>query len=288
MGLHFDSAHRLNQLLRNVSTVTDLDPEIDRLREQFDSFERTAGHPAAVDSLAAAVAAGENEALPVLFAASLAEVAGTAQAAAEVVSQVRQRVQRKIRDRMAENGTATYTVIAGLFDAATAAFMAATAAVDVEASADAVVDLSDKARKLWRSAPNLADDLDRVAIALHSAAVLAGIAADDPAGKILVCVDADGTETDAIRAAWDIKETQLRNARSAANNSVFTDHPTVIMSRCGRWSALLRAGAVIRPCPADELIEHRRPKPIPEEVTVFQLEDPPAVTAPRGGRITVL
>jgi len=245
MALHRDSTYRLTQLLRQVSAVAALEPDIERLRGHLDTFERNAGQTRVLDLLAAGVAEGKTD-QPLLFTAALAEQAATPQAAAEIVAGVRQRMHRIIRDRAAATGTTIYAQAADQFDAAVAKLLAANAVVDIEAPAEAVVDLADKARKAWRDAPGLAADLDRLAVSLHAAAVLAGLAADDHAGEIKVCVEAGDCDPGTIKSVWNIRDTEARAARAAANAGVMTGLPTPTRTRCGRWSALIRAGATIR------------------------------------------
>ena len=245
MALHRDSAHRVTQLLRQASAVAALDPEIESLRGRLDAFERSAGQHRVLDLLAASVAEGHTD-QPLLFAAALAEQNATPQAAAEIVAGVRQRMHRIIRDRAAAHGSGMYTEAAKKFDAAAAKLLAANAVVDIEAPAEAVVDLADKARRAWREAPDLAAELDRYAVSLHACAVLAGLAADDHGGEIQICVDAGDCDPATIEAAWNIRDTEARAARAASNAGVMIGMPTPTRTRCGRWSALLALGAVIR------------------------------------------
>lgn len=246
MALHRDTAHRLTQLLRAVAAVTPLDDGIDRLRAQLASFESTAGQPPVLDQLAAAVIAGDTDNQPLLWSAALAEQSATPQGAAEVVAGVRQRIHRAIRDHYAQTADETYQQVAELFNTRAQELTAAHQAVDCEAPADLVVELPDKARKLWRQAPDLAADLDRLAQSLHAAAVLAGRCEDTDAATIALTVDANGCDPDTIQACWDTLETEKRAARSAAAGNPFTGTAEPAHYRCLRWGALLKAGARIR------------------------------------------
>ncbi len=246
MPLHRDTAHRVSQLLRHASAVAALDPGIEQLRGHLAEFERTAGQQhRVIDMLAAAVASGDTD-QPLLTAAALAELNATPQAAAEIVTQVRQRLHRIIRERAAATGAGMYRQAAELFDKAAVKFADTHSAVDVEAPAEVAVDMPDRQRKLWRDAPSLAAELDRLAPSLHACAVLAGLAADDPNGEIAVCVDASDIAADVIAAAWMTPETERKAARTATNAGPFSGRPAPTITRCGRWSALLAAGATIR------------------------------------------
>lgn len=245
MALHRDTTHRLAQILRLVSSVADLDPGIDQLRQRLKAFESGAGRTRAVELLAAAVAAGDTDP-PLMFAAALAEQNATPAVTAEVIAGVRNRLHRRIRDLAADTGDATYRAVADQFSAAADKLTAADQVVDIEAPAEQVVDLPDRARKLWRQAPALAADLDRLAPALHAAAVLAGLAADTGDAEIHVCVDAAGVDPAVIAEAWSTPDRQAKAARAAANAGPFTGQAAPTRNRCGRWSALIRAGAQIR------------------------------------------
>lgn len=246
MALHRDTAHRLTQLLRAVASVTPLDDGIDRLRTQLASFESTAGQPPVLDRLAAAVIAGDTDAQSVLWSAALAEQQATPQGAAEIMAGVRQRIHAAIREHYSLTADATYSRVAAMFDAAAGEFTAAHLAVDCEAPAELVVDLPDKARKLWKRAPELAADLDRLAQSLHACAVLAGRCEDTDNATVELTVDAGDLDPATVRTCWEIRDAEKRSDRAAANGSPFTGLPEPTHSRTGRWGALLKAGARIR------------------------------------------
>lgn len=245
MPVHRDTPHRLGQLLRSVSAVTELDPGVQTLRSQLADFERTAGQTPILDLLADAVARGDTD-QPLLFAAALTEQHATAQTAAAVVEGVRHRLHRRIRDRAAATGTDAYAAVAAQFTAAADRLLAVHKLVDLEAPAERVVDMADKPRKGWRDAPGIAAELDRLAPALHAAAVLAGVCADTPDAEIAVCVESTGLDPHLLADAWNTPEREAKAARSAQATSPFTGLPAATQSRCGRWSALIKAGATIR------------------------------------------
>lgn len=246
MGLHRDSAHRLDQLLRNVTAVTPLDDGIGRLRAQLNAFQSTAGRPPVLDRLAQAVIAGDTDAQPLLWSAALAEQQATPAGATEIVAGVRQRIHAAIRQHYNLTADQTYGKVAALFDAAARQFTDAHHAIDCEAPAELVVDLPDKARKLWRQEPELAADLDRLAVALHACGVLAGRCEDTDDGTIELTVDVGDCDRATIKDCWDIREAEKRAARNAAAAGPFTGRPEATHSRTGRWGALLKAGATIR------------------------------------------
>lgn len=114
--------------------------------------------------------------------------------------------------------------------------------VDTNATAESILRAPDEARVAWEYAPAHARDLDIGANVLTLAARMAGVAPDK--GKrdefqFGLTVDATGLKRRAVWAAWDD-----------------TEH------RCGRWGALLAAGAVLRTVPLDQVASYRRPKPI--------------------------
>jgi hypothetical protein len=244
MALHRDSAHRLDQLLNTVANAVQLDPEIDLLRTRLRAFQPNGG--LVLDALADAVASGDDKAQPLLFAASMAEVAGTPQIAAQVVAEVKTRVQRMIRARMADHGTTVYSQVAEMFDKSAVKFIDACSTVDVEAPAEIAVGMPDRQRKLWQSAPEMARELDKLATVLHASAVLAGLTSDDHTGEIAVCVDNTGIDPNTITDCWNIRDTERKAASVAASGSPFTGQAAPIISRCGRWSGLLAAGATLR------------------------------------------
>lgn len=258
MALHRDTSRHFDQRLRLVSSVVDLDPGLDLLRAQLNDFQRSAGRPIC-DRLAQAVVAGEDTDL--LFAAALAEAASTPALHNDVVTGVRQRLHRMIRDRYATTAVDTYLAVGAVFDAAAAKLTAAHQAVDIEADPERVLDLPDKARKLWRQAPDLAAEVDRVAEALRAAAILAGLADASTAARIAVCVDPADIPTELIFDAWTITEREDQAARDAATHTVFTTAPPVSRSRTGRWGALLAAGAVLRAATPEHLASEPAPAP---------------------------
>jgi hypothetical protein len=303
MSLYRDTSRNFDKRLRLVASVVDLDPGIDVLRSQLKEFRRTAGRPV-LDRLADAVVDGNTSEMDVLFACALAEAASTPAAHNDVISGIRDRIHRRIRDRYAMTAVPTYEAVAAQFNSAADKLTDAFRAVDIEAPAEQILNRPDKERKMWTDAAVQADELTRLMGALHAAAGLAGCEDTDEA-LIALCVDPTQAHRREVWTAWETEESEAKAARTAANHLPFSDTMTMpTPSRCGRWSALLRAGAIIRACPADEFSEYRKPKPMvertingaggpqrilldPEDPDYQPLQPPTFVAPPRAGRITV-
>lgn len=121
-------------------------------------------------------------------------------------------------------------------------FTALSSKVDTNAAAETILHSSAEARTAWEYAPAHARDLSTGANVLLLAARLAGVKpAKGKVDELLVglTVDANGLKRRAVWAAWDDKE-----------------------HRCGRWGALLAAGARLRAVPLGQAESYRRPKPI--------------------------
>src|SRR5690606_31880868 len=115
-------------------------------------------------------------------------------------------------------------------------FVALNSKVDIKARAETILHAPDEARTASEYAPVHARDLDIGANVLLLAAQLARVKpAKDKADELQVglTVDATGLKRRAVWAAWDDKE-----------------------HRCGRWGALLAAGAVLRTVPLDQVVSY--------------------------------
>lgn len=255
MSLFRDSSVAFDQRLRAVATVVELPPELAALKDRLAHWQRNPGINA-LDRLADAVIAGDP-ADGVMFAAALAETASTPPTHNAVVTGVRTRVQAAIRAEYRRHAHDIYGKVAALFDEQAAAFTAA-AIVDPEAPAEAVLDLPAKAQAAWKSAGTISADLTSLVNPLAAAARLADIAHDD---DHVLPLTVDATGVDDLRrlwTAWDVETAQTIAERRAANGSPFTES-TPTRSRCGRWSALLDAGATLRACPPEDFQPIPRP-----------------------------
>lgn len=155
--------------------------------------------------------------------------------------EVRNRIARDVRDKLrqlyATVAADNYETIRQQWQADADAFAELSSKVDTNAPAEAILHASAEARAGWEYAPVHARDLDIGASVLTAAARLAGAKVDEL--KFALTVGVNGLKRRAVWAAWDDKE-----------------------HRCGRWGALLAAGAALRTVPLDQVESYRRPKPI--------------------------
>lgn len=138
--------------------------------------------------------------------------------------------------------TDNYEVIRQQWQKTADEFTELSSKVDTNARAEDILHASVEARTAWEYAPVHGRDLDIGANILTLAARMAGVKMDKGKGDELqvgLTVDATGLKRRDVWAAWDD-----------------TSH------RCGRWGALLAAGARLRTVPLDQVESYRRPKPI--------------------------
>ena len=189
------------------------------------------------DQLTAAIVGGTDAAIPVMRSLALAECANQQQVQT-VTAHVRNAVYQRMRELY--DGAAAYTQVATKFDQAAKRFVTAASTVDVEADPVSMIEAPDKARKAWLDAEGFANGLTRLLPAMSAAATLAGIAdADRDVALLPLCADLSGVHR---RRAW---ESWVREG-----------------GRCGRWSALLKVGAVLRACPLAEHEWYAEPRPL--------------------------
>jgi hypothetical protein len=253
-------------LRRIASAAVDLPQAIDQLRERLQSFQRdTSGH-AIRDRLAQAVITADPAAdRDLLWAAALAEASANPALVADLREAVRLQVNRAIRAAYAEVGAPTYLALAAQFDAAAQAFTNAAAEADPELHAEQAIALPAKQQQAWKQAAAAVCDLNRLAPPLKSAAVLGGICPDTKEADLVLMVDPREANRRTLWAAWEIELAEDQAERATKNGSPFTTGQ-LARSRCGRWGAVLKAGAAIRACPPDAFTEYGRPGPMVEQV----------------------
>lgn len=209
------------------------------------------------DKLIAAVVGGEpNADIPALRAAAHSEeVVG-----GKVTSTVRHAVLARLVELYGKVAVDNYAKVGEVFDNWADKFATAAAQADPEAEGAAMVDQPDKARKAWLDAEKYAAQLTRLMSALHAAAQLAGVPEvatkrDGGGGRdavlIPLCVNTSDVHRRVVWEAWQAE------------------------GRCGRWSALTKAGIEIRALPPDQLdgFETYRPaRPLQERwVPIYPL-----------------
>lgn len=257
MALHRDPGRRFDQALRAIETVTELPPDVVALRGRLAAFTGRVGSPM-TDRLAAAVVNGDTADTGQLWALAVAEAQTTPPVHNDLLQSIRRRVHAAIRERYADHAADVYQAIAGQFDAAAQGFTDAAAVCDPELDADAVIDGSDAKRRAWRAAEDHAAAMSRLLEPLHAAAMLAGVCGTDPDLLLVLTVDTEGLEPDALWPAWDTEARECRAARTAASHSAFTTADSARRSRCGRWSALHAVGARLRAHPATAVTAYPR------------------------------
>lgn len=146
-------------------------------------------------------------------------------------------VRAELRQLYATVAADNYETIRQQWQQDADAFTELSSKVDTNAPAEAILHASVEARTAWEYAPVHARDLDIGASALTVAARMAGAKVDEL--QFALTVGVNGLKRRTVWAAWDD-----------------TEH------RCGRWGALLAAGAQLRTVPLDQVASYRRPKPI--------------------------
>ncbi len=252
--------------LRHVTAAgVELPPAIDQLRQRLKAFQRMTEGNAMRERLAEAVISDDPEAdRELLWACTLAEASANPPLVADLRDFVRLRINRQIRATYDAVAAPTYRAIAAQFDKAAQALTTAAAVVDVEATAEAVVGGTDKARKAWQDAAAAVAELNRLAQPLKAAAVLAQVCDDDADNDLALCCDPGDAHRRHVWAAWETELRQAQAERTARNGGPFTLAPPPAPSRTGRWGALLALGVTLRACPPDAFTPYRRPAPLIE------------------------
>ena len=184
--------------------------------------------------------------LTMLRAYALAEMVGP-QHVGQLAAEIQAAVLAQMTPTYAAVATKNYRGVAELFDAAATKFSDGAGLVDPESDASAVVTADEAVRTAWVEAPLHASELDRMAEAPATAAQLADIRVPVDHGALtLICEPGQADQLELARAF---------NAKGG---------------RCGRWSAMLSAGARFRalPNPADFVpfvVEEPKPAPPPFE-----------------------
>lgn len=204
----------------------------------------TADTPSALDRYCDAVVTGDRKAdLTVLRALALGETAAAPTHRATVDNALRAHVLRALRALYRPAQFENYTVAATLFDGAATAFTAAAGRIDPEAAAEELITAPEPQRQAWTAALLAAHNLDATLPVLAAAADLAGVPIRTPEATIALTVDATGVHRRRLWESWDS-----------------------VGHRCGRWSALLAAGATLRALPdLANFQSYRRPEPMQEQ-----------------------
>ena len=228
-------------LVTAVAAVVEPPPEWTELQRRFaDYLDRRVDTAA---QLAAAVMAGDPDAIAALQPLAIAEATGRArpEIAATVTNTVRAAVTDRLHAIYETRAVEVYGTIAAKFNSSAEKFTATTELADPNADPESVVAAPAKVRTAWSDAPLLAAELDELLPALHAAAELCGVPTPTPPDGLLLplCVDTTGHHRRRLWEAW-------RNR-----------------GRAGRWSALTTLGATIRahPHPAD-IEPYRPPRPM--------------------------
>jgi hypothetical protein len=214
------------------------------------------------DALAAAVInPTKTTDLPLLRALAAAEQSAgitslthSPQVIATINGTVVAAVETAMAEAIAPVAADNYRKVAELFNTAAAAFTTAAQAANAEADARTMVTADDAQRQAWLAAEVNAATLTDLIPPLLAAAQLTGLRIDladerineawwsaviDPAAIFGLTVDAGTLHR---RRAWDAFNTEG--------------------GRCGRWSALIAAGARIRAAALDDYAPYRRSRPL--------------------------
>ena len=221
---------------------------VEALRQRLEDFQRQAHDTAVVDQLTAHLIDGTDADVAALWAAACAEHGTPGPAKQELMLAIRERVNRAARDAYTSVAATNYGIAAERFNDAAQAFTDA-ATIDPNTPADQVVAASEKIRKAWSACATHAAELDKALPVMRAAAELAGICGSDPDDALDLAVDANGLPREQILAAWTIEDREAVAQRQA--NDGFSRAP-VTHTRCGRWAALLAAGATLRAQPANQ------------------------------------
>ncbi|RJO74902.1 hypothetical protein D5S18_15920 [Nocardia panacis] len=180
-----------------------------------------------IDDLCDAVLSGSDELeLNLRYGLAMAKAAGiaggsTAPAEAVINGEVRTRVAGALILEYRKTADENLKRVAAAFALNLQRFRSLTEQVDVETTAESLINAPDEARMAWLKAPEAAQELDKNLNGLRAAAWLTGARLDTHQGSLigLVCpTDGVGKERRAMWAAWDTG------------------------GRTGRWGALLAAG----------------------------------------------
>lgn len=252
MALHRDRQAGFETRIRHITAAgIQLPPEVETLRDRLRSFQQ---YPATGmrEALAAAVAEGDTDSIPSLYAGALAEEAASPPMKAAVAEAVRAHINRAIRDAYGKMAEQAYRTLADEFDTAATRFTTAAKVCDPEADPAVVIAQSDKIRTAWQAAGAAVEELNRLLRPLHDAAVLAGVCGDDAEEQLRLVVDGQGCDPAALREAWTVEEREAKSRRARQSGSVFTTGDTP-PSRTGRWGAVLSTGAQLRALRCDTL-----------------------------------
>lgn len=219
-----------------------------------DEWERLVGelarlssldHPCRARLISAILDADKTADVEALYAAALAEEAGTVDTA-RLLNAVRHVVSARLREVASTVAGANYAAIAKQYNEIAERFTSAATAFDPETDAVIVArDATNQQRKQWNEAESWAGELTRLSQPLATAAALAGVPNLDKTEVVLalLCQPTDQHR----RQVWTAFTTRDPDRR------------------CGRWSALTSLGVEIRALPADQLgalQPYREPKPI--------------------------
>lgn len=224
-------------------------PEVAALRQRLEDFQRQAHDTAVVDQLTAHLIDGTDADVAALWAAACAEHGTPGPAKQELMLAIREKVNRAARDAYTPVAATNYGIAAERFNDAAQAFTDAATICDPNTPADQVVAASEKIRKAWSAGATRAAELDKLLPVLRAAAELAGLVGADPDDVVDLAVDANGLPREQVLAAWTIEDREAVAQRQA--NDGFSRAP-VTHTRCGRWAALLAAGATLRAQPANQ------------------------------------
>jgi len=188
---------------------------------------------------ATALLTGEGD-LTALRAGALAEITAGPVNTATVENSVLAIAGQKLVELFASSAAEVYSHCAARFDTAAQRFIKCANTVDVEQDPAELINGTSAERKAWADAGVEAHALETELETLTAAAALAlpdlGVERAEVIISLGVAVDKHRR-----RELW----------------SAFEDRT----QRCGRWSALHRAGFVVRAAKLDEIAEFRRPMP---------------------------
>ena len=209
------------------------------LVECFERYTCLDERPSTARLISAVVDPENGDDIVALRADAFAEATALPPARAEVTAAIRAAVLTSLREYYQPHAVANYASAADYYDGLAQKFTATTDLVDPETDAAAMVDETEKLRRAWSTAEQLAHRLTAALAGLSAAASLAGVNTTAPEHLLPLCVDPTGCHR---RRIWEAFDTST--------------------GRTQRWGALLGIGAVLRAADLDGLQPYPRPRPM--------------------------
>lgn len=246
MGLHRQTDTAFNANLRTVTRFgLNIPEEIAAMKQRLDAFTATVFNRNNYDAVIDSIQTGTAIDTPNVWAAALAEAAIADAVKNEVAADIRARVNARAQELYAAVAIPNYEAMAQRFTQAAQGFTASAAIQPPDTPAEDVVLLGEKQRKAWSACETHAAEMERLIIGLKVTAEMAGL----PTDPIRLCVDPNGVDARTIRDCWDVADIERAQRSQQAQGYTVTPGDT----RLGRWTALWKAGAILRAAAVAEL-----------------------------------